>query len=140
MSILSIKLTLVKNNEIKFMFEISLFIHVRTAVSTSGNIINKETKNLHNVSISDMQWKIHIDQIQERDAVWELRGLDPIISSDSIAPLSARYKVEENQSTVHLMLYTFWIHCPLNSCKLSVHHESISLTKPRYPSPERRRS
>lgn len=55
MSILSIKLTLVKNNEIKFMFKIGLFIHVRTAVSISGNIINKETKNKYNVSISDMQ-------------------------------------------------------------------------------------
>lgn len=54
MLILLIKLILVKNNEIKFMFEISLFIYVRIVVLILGNIINKEIKNLYNVSISDM--------------------------------------------------------------------------------------
>lgn len=45
MLILLIKLILVKNNEIKFMFKIGLFIYVRIVVLILGNIINEEIKN-----------------------------------------------------------------------------------------------
>lgn len=49
-----------------------------------------------------MQWKIHDDQIRESDAMCELRGFDPIKSSDCIAPLNREKPISSSTDVLNL--------------------------------------